>query len=191
MKKISLLLVCFMFTTLMFAQSEKKNIVKTNIISPLFRTFHLNYERAFTEKVSGQLGLMYFAGLDRNDTKFNGFAVTPEVRLYPKGTALEGFFLGLSPRYQSFKLETTTESFDDNGNPVKNTNKATLRSMGAGLVVGGQWIFGDIVSLELYGGPSFNSSKIKVESGSEDDFNTTGVGSRFGLRFGLTVGVIF
>lgn len=177
----------FMLTNIIFAQSEKKNIVKTNVLSPLFRTFHLNYERAFTEKVSGQLGLMYFAGLDRNDTKFNGFAVTPEVRLYPKGTALEGFFLGLSPRYQSFKLESQTTDF--NGNTV--TDKATLSSIGAGLVLGGQWIFGDIVSFEIYGGPSFNSSTIKVESGTEDNFNTSGVGSGFGFRFGATVGVAF
>lgn len=175
-----------MLANMIFAQSEKKNIVKTNILSPLVSSFHLNYERAFTEKVSGQLGLMYFAGVKLGETRFNGFAVTPEVRLYPKGTALEGFFLGLSPRYQSYTLKV--ETTDVNGNAT--TDKATLSSIGAGLVLGGQWIFGDIISLEVYGGPSFNSGKVKVETGSEDDFNT-GVGNGFGFRYGVTVGVAF
>jgi len=188
MKKLTLFLACFMFANMIFAQSEKKNIIKTNVLSPVVKSFHLNYERAFTEKVSGQLGFMYFAGVKLGDTKLEGFAITPEVRLYPKGTALEGFFIGLSPRYQSYtlKLETT----DVNGNAT--VDKATLSAFGAGLVLGGQWIFGDIVSLEVYGGPSFNSGTVKVESGSssEDNFNT-GIGNGFGFRYGVTIGVAF
>lgn len=109
MKKITLIFACLAFAGSLFAQSEKKNIIKTNIMSPALRVFHLNYERGFTDKVSGQLGFMYFAGLNRGDTKFNGFGVTPEVRLYPGGKALTGFFLGLSPRYQSYKLEVDTD----------------------------------------------------------------------------------
>ncbi|GAB4127091.1 MAG: hypothetical protein OHK0045_07940 [Raineya sp.] len=187
MKKTALLFACLAFAGSLFAQSEKKNILKTNIISPLFRAFHLNYERAFTEKVSGQFGFLYFAGFNQGDTKFNGFGVTPEVRLYPGGKALTGFFLSLSPRYQSFKLETNYT--DINGNNA--TDKATLSSIGAGLVLGGQWIFGDIVSLELYGGPSFNSGSVKVESGSSEDRFDTGIGNGFGFRFGVTVGIAF
>lgn len=187
MKKITLFFVCLAFAGSLFAQSEKKNILKTNLISPLFRTFHLNYERGFTEKVSGQLGFLYFAGFNRGDTKFNGFGITPEVRLYPSGKALTGLFLGFSPRYQSFKLEASYT--DTNGNNT--ADKATLSSIGAGLVLGGQWIFGDIVSLELYGGPSFNSGSLKVESGSSEDRFETGIGNGFGFRFGVTVGIAF
>lgn len=176
-RNIFLAATLIIFTSKLFAQSEKKNIIKTNLTSPIFSTFHLNYERAFSNKISGQLGFMY-TGLKNDNTKINGFAITPEVRLYPKQNALEGFFLGLSPRYQSFTLKADND-------------EATLSSFGAALIVGGQWIFGDIVSLELYGGPSFNSSTLKIESGSEDDFNTSGVGDGVGFRFGVAVGFAF
>jgi hypothetical protein len=187
MKKITLIFACLALAGSLFAQSEKKNIIKTNILSPLLRTFHLNYERAFTEKISGQLGFLYFAGFNQGDTRFNGFGVTPEVRFYPGGKALTGFFLGLSPRYQSLKLEIDYN--DVNGNNA--TDKATLSSIGAGLVLGGQWIFGDIVSLEVLGGPSFNAGSLKVESGSSEDRFDTGIGQGFGFRFGVTVGIAF
>ncbi len=179
MKKITLIFACLALAGSLFAQSEKKNIIKTNIMSPALRVFHLNYERGFTEKISGQLGFMYFAGLNRGDTKFNGFGVTPEVRLYPGGKALTGFFLGLSPRYQSYKLEVDTD-------------KATLSSFGAGLLLGGQWIFGDIVSVEVYGGPSYNAGSLKLEtSGTSEDKFETGIGQGFGFRLGVTVGIAF
>ncbi len=181
-------MACFMLVNIIFAQSEKKNIVKTNILSPALRAYHLNYERAFSEKLSGQLGLMYFGGFNSGDVKLNGYGITPEVRLYPKGTALEGFFLGLSPRYQSYQLKS--DGTDVNGNTI--TDKATLSSIGAGLVLGGQWIFADIVSLEVYGGPAFNSRTLKIEDNSGGtNFEDVSFGNGFSFRLGVTVGVAF
>lgn len=59
------------------------------------------------------------------------------------------------------------------------------------LVLGGQWIFGDIVSMELFGGPSFNSGSLKVESGASEDRFDIGIGNGFGFRFGVTIGIAF
>lgn len=186
MKNLFLTLCLVALTVSGFAQTEKRNVIKTNLLSPFLSAAHLNYERGLSEKTSAQLGLMYLFGVNQGDTKFNGFGVTPEFRFYPSGNATQGFFLALSPRYQSYNLEATVD--DGNGNST--TSKATLSAVGAGLLIGSQWHFGEAVTLELYGGPSYNAGNVKVESGSEDDFNT-GLGSGFGLRFGLMIGIAF
>jgi hypothetical protein len=174
------------FTFCSFAQTEKRNVIKTNLLSPLLRAVHLNYEYGLSKKTSAQLGFMYLFGVQQTDTKFTGFGITPEFRFYPQENATQGFFLALSPRYQSHNLEVSIT--DNNGNPA--TAEATWSSVGAAFLVGNQWHFPKSITLELYGGPSYNVGNIKVKSGSEENFNV-GFLSGFGLRFGLMIGIAF
>ena len=165
------------------AQTDKKNIIKVNLFSPIVRTASIFYEREVSETVSAQLGFFY-TGASIDDTEFRGFGITPEVRFYlsDKGTP-EGFFIAPFVRYQNFNL--TIEDAD-----LQIDSEADLTGIGGGLLIGGQWVFKDVVSLDVWGGPSYSSVSIDVTSGDEDDFSLGSVDG-FGVRFGVTLGFAF
>ncbi len=165
-----------------FAQSEKKNIIKANLLSPLIRTGSFFYERVITQKSSLQLGF-YYTGFSIEGTKLRGIGITPEYRFYVSnnGQALQGFFVAPFLRYQSLELSTDATN-----------EKGTLTTFGGGLAIGGQWLFSDIISLDIFGGPTVNSRSFKASTSAttEEDFTLTGLGN-VGFRFGVTLGVAF
>ena len=182
MKKLTfglvLLAAGLIFSSTVFGQ--KKNAIKVNIFSPIVRTGSFFYERALNEGASAQLGFFY-TGYKITDTKFSGFGITPEFRFYPsKKEDMKGFYLAPFLRYQSFTLE-------DEGLVV---SKGTLSTFGGGLLIGGQFLFGDIVTLDIFIGPGYNSGSIKVDSGNESAFST-GAFDGFGVRTGVTIGLAF
>ena len=164
--------------------SDKKNIIKTNITAFLLSTIHLNYERVINKNITVQLGAHYtFFGDDNNNSgndfaRIRGFGITPEVRLYPLGLAPTGFFVGLSPRFQTYTVGS-----------VFNNSQRTITGLGVAVIGGGQWLINDIVSLEVYGGLSSNKVTYTI-SGSGNQNGDTPVSS-FGFRCGFTVGVAF
>jgi hypothetical protein len=57
--------------------------------------------------------------------------------------------------------------------------------------VGNQWLFKKQVSLELFGGPSFNATSFTGNNGAtQDDFFLGNLGY-FSFRFGFTLGFAF
>lgn len=166
------------------AQTSKKNLFKVNILSPLVRTASVFYEREIGENTSAQIGFAY-TGASIGDTKLRGYGITPEFRFYlsDKGTP-EGFFIAPFTRYRSFDL------INDATEIGGVESKANWTSIGGGLLVGGQWIFKDIISLDIWGGPSYGTNNINVESGAEDDFDVARI-SGFGFRSGVTLGIAF
>lgn len=188
MKKLFTLILTFAmiiaFTGITDAQ--KKNAVKVNIFSPIFRTFSGFYERALSDGASAQLGFFY-TGYSVEDTKFSGWGLTPEFRLYPgKKEDIEGFYIAPFGRYTSFSLQTP--ALDENNQEFD--AKATLSTIGGGLLIGGQFLIGDYVTLDLYIGPKYGASNIKVDAGQEDDFSL-GSFDGFGVRGGVTIGIAF
>ncbi len=164
------------------AQTEKKNLFKVSLLSPIVRTGSVFYERVITEKSSVQLGFFY-TGFSIADTRVRGFGITPEYRFYvsAKNGAPTGFYVGPYLRYQNLEF-----SIDAN-----TREKARLSAFGGGLVVGGQWVFSDIISLDIFGGPNYNARNVTYEGGAtENSFNFTGFGN-FGLRAGITLGIAF
>jgi len=189
MKKLVTLFLTFaMFLVFSgITDAQKKNAVKINIFSPIVKTFSGFYERALSDGASAQLGFFY-TGYKVEDTKFSGWGLTPEFRLYPgKKEDLAGFYLAPFFRYSSFSLETPTV---DPQTLQEIDGKATLSTIGGGLLIGGQFLFGDIVTLDLYIGPKYGSSDIKIDAGQEDDFSL-GSFDGFGVRGGLTIGIAF
>jgi hypothetical protein len=160
--------------------AQKQNVFKINIFSPLVRTANFQFEHVLGEKKSGQLGFFY-TGFKVSDTKFSGFGITPEFRFYPgdKRKAPAGFFVAPFLRYQSFNLKDQV-----------NTDEATYSSFGGGLILGFQGLIGNVVSLEAFLGPSYNSGSLKVKSGNSSDFSL-GSFDGFGLRAGVTLGIAF
>ena len=193
MKKIAkiftllLVVVAFAAPSKSFAQESegKKNVFKVNLLSPIVGSYNFFYERALGSKTSIQLG-GGFVNLTSSGTGLTGFSVTPEFRFYPSGNSPKGFYLAPFGRYNSLSLTVTGNAGTE--------GKATLTSIGAGLSIGNHWIFGDIVSLDLFAGPVFNaSSNVTVETTgfTEDSFSTGSFSGGVGFRFGLTLGVAF
>jgi hypothetical protein len=85
-------------------------------------------------------------------------------------------------RYQNLEFS------DDYYRP---TRRARLTGFGGGLVLGGQWVFSDIIALDVFGGPNYIGRRITYKNGAtEDNFNIVGF-SGFGLRLGVTLGIAF
>jgi hypothetical protein len=184
-KNLFFILIFFAITALsntVEAQSEKKNIIKVNLLSPIIRTGSFFYERVITPKSTAQLGF-YYTGFSIEGTRLRGIGITPEYRFYVSNNkeAPQGFFVAPFLRYQNLELSINTTN-----------EKATITTFGGGLAIGGQWIFSDIISLDIFGGPTVNSRTFKATTNgaTEDDFTLTGLGN-FGFRFGVTVGVAF
>lgn len=190
-KTFAILIAFLMVANIANAQSERKNVIKVNYLSPIVSTASLFYERVVGKNTSVQLGLAYTGakiGAGDAKTSINGFYITPEFRYYAsKKGAPTGFFVAPYLRYQNLSLKATTSAAF--GFPATES-KATFSSFGGGIVLGGQWLFGDRVSLEVFGGPAYNAGSIKTTSGDEDDFSIGGIGG-FGFRFGSTLGIAF
>jgi hypothetical protein len=85
------------------------------------------------------------------------------------------------------KLEYEDDTFGTGTN-----EKATLSTFGGGLVIGKQWVMGDVVTLDIFLGPSYSTGKVKAEAGSDSDsFDVAGSFNGFGIRSGITLGIAF
>ncbi|MDZ4716008.1 MAG: DUF3575 domain-containing protein [Cytophagales bacterium] len=172
----TVLLTAFMFSGA--SAQEKSNVLKINILSPIVRTLNVQYEKKISADGSLQLGFFY-TGFSTGGTSFSGFGITPEYRFYLSDTeAPQGIYIAPYLRYQSFDL---TEDMS--------ASKGAFTSFGGGLILGKQFIFKEKVVLDLFIGPSYSPSTVKVSSGSATF--STGSFSDFGLRAGVCFGLAF
>ncbi len=179
------------FCTAIFAQP--KNAIKVNLFSPILKTGSFFYERAISETSSLNLGFL-FTAMKAGDTKFSGFAITPEYRFYlGENGAMDGFYVAPYARYSSFTLKNEDSNYDfGSGNTTSiEESKATLTSIGGGLVIGRQWIFKERISLDMFIGPSYSSASIKADIDSEEGSFDASIWDGFGVRAGLTLGIAF
>ncbi|RIJ37674.1 DUF3575 domain-containing protein [Pontibacter oryzae] len=199
MKKITLLLliVCLLgFTSAALAQvrrqapAPRRAVIKANVLSPFVLTASGFVEYAFTPQISGQFGA-FTTGASYKDVDFEGYGFTPEVRYYLSDTkqAPNGFYVAGYGRILNYKLTVEKEE-----NEEKKTYTATYAPVGAGVAAGNQFIFNSGISLDLFMGVGVNGGSLKVNSGTEEDFdlgflNLVGSGVRF--RPGITVGYSF
>jgi hypothetical protein len=181
MKQVLTVLVLFATALTVNAQDKSKsNAFKVNLFSPIVKTGSFFYERKINEKQSAQLGVG-FTSYNRMDVKISGLFFTPEYRFYVSGQSMNGFYVAPFARYQNLKIEDNSDSAEE--------NKAELTTIGGGVSVGRQWLFSNIITLDIFAGPSINSGKVKITSGSDVDVPGTFEG--FGVRAGLTLGVAF
>jgi hypothetical protein len=161
---------------------QKQNVIKANLFSPLVKSGSFFYERAFDTNKSGQLGVG-FTAYSTGNTKISGLFITPEFRFYLSDgkNALEGFYVGPFVRYQNLTVEDITH-----------TGKAELNTFGGGVVVGHQWLFKDLISLDIFAGPSYNSGQLKVtDTQDPSTYSVPSTFNGFGLRSGVTLGIAF
>lgn len=185
------------------SSTDAQNLIKINPLSLFTKTVALSYERVLSDNMSFQLGLQYT--LPRKATIFgtdilgpngelNRFAVAPEFRYFPSGHAPTGFYLAPFVRYANFTAKGDI-SKDINGDGTAETvsGKITQNTYSLGGVIGGQWLFGDHVSLEAYIGPYLSFGNLKVSQNlSEDDYNVpASLNFPVWIRSGLTIGYAF
>jgi hypothetical protein len=177
MKKLFLLSILPLLMSSTVSGQDLKNNLKINILSPVVRTFNLQYERIIKKDQSLQLGVFY-TGYSASGTSFSGFGITPEFRYYltspeaPKGAYLAPFI-----RYQHFDI-------DDEG-----IDKGTLNVFGGGAVFGYQWLFKKKITLDMFLGPVYNSGKVTVTAGT-DNFDI-GPFDGYSIRTGICFGFAF
>jgi len=182
MKKFLLISLAVVLTINSFSQdvpfvSTEKNVLKINTLSLFLGTGSLFYERKISELTSAQMGIAYM-NIRIFDTRFTGLILTPEVRIYPKKKAIDGFYLAPYLRYHSFGTENKEK-----------TSKGSLISMGGGLLFGRQWITPSGFTMDLFFGGHYTNAKVEVDSGT-DSFDSD-LFDGFRMRMGFALGFAF
>jgi hypothetical protein len=164
----------------------KRNLIKFSLVSPIINSFSMAYERVLNPNNSFQV-TMFYAGNGSLDAN-GGFGITPEMRLYlsERREAPYGFFVAPFATYQHFSLE---DSFFDFGTGASATERGTSNLFGLGVIVGGQWVFKNRVSIDIWGGPGYafvGLSGFDNNNGNGYPFANGAMG-----RFGCTLGFLF
>ena len=183
MKKIVLILSMCAFGVAAHAQ-QITHAVKANPIGFFAGQYQLGYEHGLTDVISAQVsaGLITGSGettrlgdpLEIMGTTRSGFIVIPEIRIYPGGSACEGFYASLVGRYR------TAETVDDEGN-----TRLDRSAIGGALVLGYQRVTSGYV-VDFFIGPQVK----KVEADGDLDVselfnNDDNVGVRLGVNIGF------
>jgi hypothetical protein len=169
--------------------AEYRNVIKINPLSLIAATGSFAYERVINERMSGQLGLQFtsYSGWVTGGRPLKGFAVTPEFRYFLTGSAPKGFFLAPFLRYRQSSItgEITAGGRNFNG-------KVDINNFGGGVLIGGQYILGQRVSIEGFIGPTINGRSYKFTEGTtETDYDIPNFFSPVWFRTGFTVGFLF
>lgn len=168
-------------------ESNRKHMLKTNLLSAVTKSFSLSYENAVTNKLSLQAGAYYSQSKMFKATE--RLSITLELKKYlsRQENALVGFYLAPYLKYQN--LKDTEENF--NGDVAA---KATIYTLGGGLLIGKQWIAKRGFTVDIYAGgglnPVVNLANLQVIDAtetytfSESDWQTD-------IRLGVSVGFAF
>lgn len=188
MKKLTLLTLTLGLSLASVAQEkaempEKKNAVKLNLSSLAYKNIGIQYERAFHPKltVAAQIrfmpkGSLPFTSaldgasgdsLDITSIKVGGWAITPELRFYPRH-AMKGFYLAPYLRIRNISMDAPGGiSYVDNNNASKKIDlSGNMFSIGGGLMIGSHFNIGKSFSLDWFIiGVHFTSSNLKLNAG--------------------------
>jgi hypothetical protein len=182
MKKfIALLLTAALFLPVLAQddtkESPEKNVLKVNLLPLIIKTGSIFYERELTKNLSGQLGVGYL-NYKFDNLSFSGLFLTPEVRIYPRGNAIDGFYVAPYGRFQQLNLEA-------------GDGKATYTNYGGGLVFGRQWITNSGFTLDFFFGGHYGTGSVDVTTPSTTEKFDTKKFEGFRTRVGLALGFAF
>jgi hypothetical protein len=184
MRKFLILLLAIIFTVPAFSQeqplvSQDKNVLKINTLSLFLGTGSIFYERKISNLTSAQMGVAYLS-YKFGDTRFSGLILTPEVRIYPKSQAIDGFYVAPYLRYQKFSVKNTLDNAE-----------ASLTSMGGGMLFGRQWITKSGFTMDLFFGAHYSGTSVTSDSSNGNDSFDKSIFSGFKPRVGFALGFSF
>ncbi|GAA4455949.1 hypothetical protein GCM10023189_24410 [Nibrella saemangeumensis] len=157
-----------------------QSVLKANLISPFFRTANVSFEKVIKQDRSLQVGF-YYTGLRYKNTRFNGYGVTPEYRMYlsvDRKDAPQGFYLAPFLRYQQFSLTQ-----------VDTRVGGSLTTYGGGVTAGYQALFSDRITLDAFLGPSYNNGRVRADAGLVQSPFAISIFTGFLVRGGLNIGI--
>jgi len=169
--KQSLIIVFFLFTSYSgFSQDSlsnlkhsssngaavKRNIIKWNLSSLVFKNYHFTYERGLTKHISASISYRYMPKgtvpfesqltnvINSNDINFSKFqmgnnAITPQVNFYLGKGNLKGFYIAPFGRFATFDVSAPiTYTTVVSGQNIKTTADFTgsIKSSSGGLMMG-------------------------------------------------------
>ena len=182
-KRIFPLLLCCLLLGSQYVLAQnvaKKNIVKINLTSLVFKNVSLQYERVLGKRSSIALGVSFapksdlpFAGTLKDQfgnnadakraietTELGNFSITPEYRIYlSKKGAPNGFYFAPFVRYNRMTLEQLYSFTASDGRVYNPFITGTINNIGGGFLLGAQWSLGKSVTLDWWiAGPIYGSS---------------------------------
>lgn len=202
-------------TKKIYSEPPKDNIIKINLLSPIFYTLMLSYQHNLNEDNSYQLtaGFMNFDGFSsssRNINNYNSnnphteaYFFTPEFRYLFVGNFMSGSYIAPFLKYTNM---TYSADYSYSSGSFPNYNTYTDRftfsyqTLGIGICIGQQFIYKNKISLDIFAGPVYNMlltktaptnpnfsfNKIEIDN-SINPINISG----YGIRAGFTVGFLF
>ena len=211
-KKVFTLIVSLLLTGTLASYAgeptKKKNIIKWNIaeLAKPTTSFTICYERVFTKTFTMQANISMFGfkskqtlGPDSTGVSFTGdmsvneFGIGLEGRFYIQQHAPTGFYVGpyITSRGYNFHMPGITST------GISATLDDKINFGAFGVVVGYQFLFGDIFSLDITSGYGFISAKQDAPIATLSDGSKFTVASGVNSAststpiFGLSLGVAF
>ncbi|MEI6595017.1 MAG: DUF3575 domain-containing protein [Bacteroidota bacterium] len=153
-------------------EPPKDNIIKINLLSPIYSTLMLFYQRNMSEENSFQVGVGYmsFDGFGTSSSNYynsnytsnphtESFYFTPEYRYTFSGSFMDGSFIAPFLKYSNMTYSADYTINNSNTYPYTSfTDRYTFnyQTLGIGICLGQQYIYKNKVSLEIYAGPVYN-----------------------------------
>ena len=191
-------------------EPPKENIIKINLLSPIFYTLMLSYQHNLNEDKSIQItaGYMNFDGFSNSTSSYSyynsnphteAYFFTPEYRYLFVGDNMSGSYIAPFLKYTNMSYSA---DYGTNYYPTTNHDRFTFnyQTLGIGICIGQQFIYKNKISIDIFAGPvynmllakiaptspNFNFAKIEIDN-SINKLNISG----YGIRAGFTVGFLF
>jgi hypothetical protein len=133
--------------TIISETEDVRHINNMITINPLkFIVFYnLSYYRAFSPYIAVGVGLQMPTLHD-----FGGFGASGEMRIYPSGKALRGFYIAPNVSYNRLTTSFSYPLYDNNGNYTGNSSSSAATTVTTiGVLLGWQWFPGDEFAIGL------------------------------------------
>lgn len=204
----AVLLGLFFLGAAQFSQAQRF-VLKINPLSLFAVTANLQGEYAFNEKMSAQLGvyvgsvnLGFGASGAEGGVGYTWFGITPEFRYYASHARKEapaGLYLGPFLRYRSVGTSYEGSVYDPDTQTYTTADvSANINAIGGGVLLGYQFLFGDVFALDMFIGPQYSrastSFKVECTNCDGDEMVDEEAGLSFGgvgVRAGLAIGIAF
>jgi len=201
-------------------EAVRKHAIKTNMLSAIYNTLNVSYEKLKPNGNSVLIGASYmdFDDFEGNSydnlygnsfTRVEGVTLTGEYRLHFSGQGFEGGYVGGFARAMYYnrnaqKVEYTYIAPDPISNAIR--EDFSYISAGLGFVVGYQYVVKNRITFDFFGGPVYQylisedrktrnlntGASIKPQ---EETLLAERIPNRYvrgyGLRGGITVGILF
>ncbi len=170
-----LFIIAFLFTSLFTNAQQadilRKHAIKTNILSAVYNTLNVSYEKLKPNGNSVLIGASYmdFDDFGENNydysfgngfTKVEGVSLTSEYRLHFSGQGFEGGYVGGFARamYYERAAQSVNYNYQSSQQPMSTDilrEDFKYVSAGLGFVVGYQFVVKNRITFDFFGGPVY------------------------------------